>query len=164
VAFSFNKLLDLVSEKNQQTKALTRNSDPKRKKRSKNVRITSLQKYTPSTTEEHKPLPKGWKRWEYVCESAERTEDREHQGYVVIDKVGSVKDVYCSCGDFQFRWRYALSQGDDKAMASNIVPDEYKDVETKAPYSGTPSDITNPKYLKRLCKHLLKILDKIALR
>lgn len=88
----------LVTEaKNKQSVNLTKIFDPKRKKRSKNVKIKSLQKFTPTTTPHDKPLPKGWKRWEYECESAERIEGREHQGYVAMDKENSVKDVYCSC-------------------------------------------------------------------
>lgn len=150
--------LKLLVEKNNKTRSLSPNSEVKRQERAENVQIKSIRKYTPSTTPSDKPLLKGWKMWEVTVESEEKTEGREHDLYVVLDNNNNVRDVFCSCADFQHLWRYALTRGD---LASKEVYPEYKDIETYAPYTGDPSDKTNPSYDKKLCKHLIKVFDKL---
>lgn len=155
----FSKLATFL-EKNKYTRNLLPNSEEKRKERGENVKILSIKKYTPSTAPADKPLLKGWKLYEVEVESKEKTEGRKHQLYVVLDKNNNVKDVFCSCADFQFLWRYALTRGDDKSShASWETYPEYENIETHAPHTQDPSDITNPQYNKKLCKHLIKVFD-----
>lgn len=154
----FTQLTELILEKNRHTRNLKSNSEEKRKSRGDNVKILSLKKYTPSTAPPDKPLLKGWKLYEAEVESAEKTEGRTHKLYIALDGNNNVRDVYCSCADFQFLWRYALSNGD---MASKETYPEYDAIETNAPYTGDPSDETNPEYNKKLCKHLIKAFDDL---
>lgn len=155
---NFSKLLNLILEKNRHTAGLKPNSEAKRQGRAENVNIVSLKKYTPSTAPKDKPLLKGWKLYEAEVESAEKTEGRTHKLYVALDSNNNVRDVYCSCADFQFLWRYALSKGD---MASKETYPEYDGIETNSPYTGDPSNETNPSYSKKLCKHLIKVFDDL---
>ena len=147
-------------EKNRNTRNLVLNSDTKRKERAKNVDVFSLFKYTPSTTSDDKPLLKGWKRWEATMRSQEEEEDRDHDAYVILNSNDNVVDVFCSCADFQFLWRYALTQKD---MASWETYPEYKDIETHAPHTQEPSHITNPLFQTKLCKHLIKLFDIVEI-
>lgn len=157
----FTKLLSLLLEgPNKITRKILSDSDPARKERADNVKVLSLNKFTPSTTKKEEPLLKGWSRYEFEVISKEKVENRTHTGYIVLNGHKSVKDVYCSCADFQFLWRYALTKGD---IASWEVYPKYKDIETHGPHNKEPSDITNPNYNKRLCKHLIKIFNVLNL-
>lgn len=147
----------LLSEKNTTTRNLEPNSEAKRKARSDDVVIKTWKKLTPSTAPRDKPLLTGWVYYEFVVSSKERTQNRDHTGYVVVDNNRNVKDVFCSCADFQFLWRYSLTRSD---LASNVVYDGFKDIEDHAPYTGDPSNITNPTYDKKLCKHLIKCFKR----
>jgi hypothetical protein len=151
----FSKLIYLL-EKSKQTSSLLPDSDSARKERADHVKILSIKKYTPSTSPPNKPLLPGWKLWTIETVSREKTEGRTHSQYVVLDKNNNIKDIYCSCADFQFLWRYALNKGD---MASWETYPEYKNIETHGPHTEEPSNITNPNFNKKLCKHLIKIFD-----
>lgn len=157
---NFSRLTNLLFEKNKTTIGLRSNSEPKRIERSDNVQILSIKKYTPSTTPEDKPLNKGWKLYEIESVSAEKSEDRTHSSYVVLDSNNNVRDVFCSCADFQFLWRYALTKDD---LASWETYPEYKDIETNGPHTQEPSNITNPSYQKKLCKHLIKLFATLKI-
>lgn len=157
----FENIIRLLLEApNKKTKGLFLNSDEQRKERANNVKIISIEKYTPSTTSDDKPLLKGWKRYDFEALSREKTENRKHSGYVVLDGHSSVKDIFCSCADFQFLWRYALTLSD---MASWETYPEYEDIETYAPHTQEPSHETNPLFEKKLCKHLLKIFKVLEI-
>lgn len=136
------------------------NSDSMRKSRSEDVQILNLKKFTPSTTPKNKPLLKGWKLYEADTLSKEKTEGRKHSQYIVLDRNDNVKDVYCSCADFQFLWRYALTKKD---VASWETYPEYKDIETHGPHTQKPSNITNPHYNSKLCKHLLRLFSLLKI-
>lgn len=152
---TFKRLIYLL-EKNRHTRNLLPSSESKRRARAENVKILSISKYTPSTTPSDKPLLRGWKRWEIELESQEQTENRCHSAYVVLNNNNNVSDVFCSCADFQFLWRYPLVKND---MASWETYPEYKDIETHGPHTKKETKITNPNFDKRLCKHLIKIFD-----
>lgn len=157
---NFSKLSSLLFEKNKKTENLVPDSEESRKHRASNVKILSLKKSTPSTTTPDKPLNKGWKLYEAELISDEKSENRTHSAYVVLDRYNNVKDVYCSCADFQFLWRYALT---DEDMASWETYPEYKDIETHGPHTEDPSNITNPNYERKLCKHLIKLFDTLEI-
>lgn len=154
----FSKLLRLISEKNKNTTNLVPDSDEARKGRAEDVKILSISKSTPSTAPKDKPLNKGWKLYQAELLSKEKTENRKHSAYVALDKYNNVKDVYCSCADFQFLWRYSLTQDD---MAAWETYPEYKDIETHGPHTKEPSNVTNPNFDKKLCKHLIKLFDTL---
>lgn len=155
---NFKFLEKLLLEKNKKSSLIFINSDEPRKDRSENVKIISLDRYTPSNAPKDKPLARGWILYEYKVLSAEKTENREHTGYLALDRNKSIKDIYCSCADFQFLWRYSLVKDD---MASWETYPEYKDIETHGPHTKDPSNITNPLFNKKLCKHLLKVYREI---
>lgn len=147
-------------EKNRLTSSLVPNSEHKRKKRAQNVKILSLKKYTTTTAPRDKPLLKGWKYWEFKTRSAEKVQGRDHVGYLVLDQNNNVKDVFCDCADAQFFWRYALVRSD---LASWETYPEYKNIEDHAPHTRKPSNITNPKYERKLCKHLIAIFNRLKI-
>lgn len=148
----------VLMEKNLKSIKAMQDTDQPRKKRAKRVRFLSWLKIVPSTVRKGEILPKSWKKYVYRCSSAERIEDRDHEGYLVLDSHNSIRDCYCSCADFQFRWRYAMVKGD---MAKWQTPNQFTDIETHGPHTREPSDITNPDYQKRFCKHLTAALNKI---
>lgn len=154
----FNSLYQLLFEKNQKTIQTLDNTDSARKKRASRVKFIKWLKIVPSNVRVGEILPKSWKKLEYECLSHEKTQGRTHEGYITLDKHNSVRDCFCSCSDFQYRWRYAMVTGD---MAKWQTPDEFTDIETDAPHTREPSDITNPTYEKRFCKHLTAAMNKI---
>ncbi len=155
IKMEFSKLAYIL-EKSKSTANLLPDSESKRIERAKHVKVLSIKKFTPSTTPPDKPLLPGWKLWMVETESKEKTEGRTHSQYVVLDKNNNIKDIYCSCADFQFLWRYALNRGE---MASWKTYPEYTNIETHGPHTEEPSNITNPNFDKKLCKHLIKIFN-----
>ena len=91
-------------EKNMKTVNVIKDSDENRKKRARRVRFIKWLKIVPSTVRNGEHLPKSWKKYEFECLSKEKTEGRTHQGYITLDKQNSIRDCYCSCADFQFRY------------------------------------------------------------
>lgn len=155
----FNKVYTfLLTEANKKTVATQRDTDSLRKERASRVKFIKWLKIVPSTARQGEILPKSWKKYEYKCLSHEKTEGRTHEGYLTLDKQNSVRDCFCSCADFQFRWRYALVIDD---MAKWQTPDKFTNIETNAPHTREPSHITNPDYQKRFCKHLTAAMNKI---
>lgn len=156
----FDNLVEYIIEKNAITRNLLSNSDNNRKTRSNGVNFLSFRKFTPFSTSKDKPLLKGWKRFEFEVSSKERIQNRNHQGYLVLDNNNNVKDVYCSCADFQYLWRYPLVKND---LASWITYPKYKDIEDDAPHTKKPTYITNPNFDKKLCKHLIAVFKKVKI-
>lgn len=152
--------LSYILEKNRYTKSILSNTDDGRKKRAKKVKFNRFKKYTPSTTKVDEPLPKDWKRYEYECLSAEKTQNRKHQGYFVVDGKKSIRAVFCSCADHQFRQRYALDDGREAGVDTKNTYKNFTDIESHAPYTGDFPDIMNPKLNKFLCKHMFAALKK----
>lgn len=156
----FDKKVNTLLEKNAITRNLLPNSEEERKKRAKGVNFLSFKKFTPFSSSKNKPLLKGWKRFEFVVSSEERTQNRNHSGYLVLDNNNNVKDVYCSCADFQYLWRYPIVKDD---LASWETYPEYTDIEDDSPHTRKPTYITNPNFERKLCKHLIAVFEKVKI-
>lgn len=140
------------------TTSTLNDTDIARKKKASRVKFIKWLKIVPSTTRKGEILPRSWKKYEYSCLSKEQTQGRTHDGYLTLDKQNSVRDCFCSCADFQYRWRYAMVIDD---MGKWTTPDKFTNIEDDAPHTREPSDITNPDYEKRFCKHLMAAMNKI---
>lgn len=150
---------------NKKTQDAVNGTDSKRVARAANCDILLLFKRTPSFLESIEGIPTGWSRYDYIVSSAEKSQNDSHQGYVILDSKGSIKDCSCGatnmdgemtlCGDFQYRWNYDLNRED---MASW---DRYDGYQEDDPHTRDPALITNPSGKLSLCKHLYAVIEEI---
>lgn len=149
----FNSLVTTILEKNKKTKTIRKNSDVGRKRRSKNVKILELKKIT---SKKNKNLQDGDVLYKFKVESAEKIQGKVHRGYVILDKNENVKDLYCSCNDWKYKWRKAFE-------LIGIAKEEVLQKEYQDDFNGAVADIRNPKNKKHLCKHLQAVFDELKI-
>lgn len=143
--------MDYLTEVSKKTKNLITNSEEKRKLRAENCIIHQLSR------DKEAKIPRVWKKYDYVIESAEKEEAKEHEGYIVLNSKNSVTDLFCDCADFGFRWHYVLNM---ENIASWDVFDGFKAFNDKLHNRKYPH-IMNPELREGLCKHLITALDEL---
>lgn len=144
--------IDLILEKKRKKrvtnkKTVNKKSKENRKKRAENVKITNHDTSSRGTFTLH------------TCnaESAEKTESSSHKCHVtVINKTGDIKDVSCSCSDFQSRYQYHRNK-EGISEWGGVKP--FKDIFD--PHTREQPDVMNPNNDGYVCKHLIAFINKI---
>jgi hypothetical protein len=151
---------------NRKTKAVINGTDDKRRERAENCKILYLLKRTPKFIESvQEAIPAAWKRYDYIVSSREKSQSDSHQGYVILDAVGNIREHSCGatnvdgimelCGDHQYRWKYAMNKNEMSSW------DQYPGYVPDVPHTRDPALKNNPSNHLSLCKHCYAVMEKI---
>ena len=125
-------------------------SQENRKDRAKNVTIEWLGEESIQSDEVM--------RHNFLSSSAEKSESKEHEGFVdVFKKSGRIDNVSCSCADFNSRFAYwrnkeGVTNYKDRVEAKNEIFN---------PHTKDKPDIMNKDNNGYLCKHLIKATTEL---
>lgn len=151
---------------NKKTKSAIEGTDDKRRERASNCEILLLFKRTPSFIESvQESIPAGWSRYDYIVSSKEKSQSDSHQGYIILDSKGSIREHSCGatnvdgvmelCGDHKYRWKYDLNRVEMSSW------DQYPGYVPDDPHNRKPALINNPSGHLSLCKHCFAVMEKI---